>query len=60
MLKTVPVEQLQNKDLRIQGESASLNEVVELWERKHKVSFAHVLRKKHLANDTLILGQTKR
>ncbi|KAB5593373.1 Isoflavone reductase-like protein [Ceratobasidium theobromae] len=35
VLKTVPVEQFQNKHLRIQGNAASVNEVVKLWEQKH-------------------------
>ncbi|KAG8765987.1 hypothetical protein FRC12_007151 [Ceratobasidium sp. 428] len=35
VLENVPIEQLQNKHLRIQGDLASSNEVVKLWERKH-------------------------
>ncbi|CAE6436156.1 unnamed protein product [Rhizoctonia solani] len=35
VLKTVPISQLENKHLRIQGNSASANEVVALWEKKH-------------------------
>ncbi|KAB5591507.1 hypothetical protein CTheo_5064 [Ceratobasidium theobromae] len=35
VLKTTPVEQLQNKYLRIQGNAVSVNEIVKLWEQKH-------------------------
>ncbi|CAE6370120.1 Isoflavone reductase homolog P3 [Rhizoctonia solani AG-1 IB] len=35
VLKTVPIEQLQNKHLRIQGDAASVNEIIKLWEQKH-------------------------
>ncbi|KAG8733983.1 hypothetical protein FRC10_012043 [Ceratobasidium sp. 414] len=35
VLKTVPIEQLQNKHFYIQGNSVSPNEVVQLWEKKH-------------------------
>ncbi|GAB1520365.1 hypothetical protein RhiTH_003440 [Rhizoctonia solani] len=35
VLKSVSIEQLQNKHLRIQGDSASANEIVKLWEKKH-------------------------
>ncbi|GAB1519680.1 hypothetical protein RhiTH_002748 [Rhizoctonia solani] len=35
VLKSVPVLQLQNKDISIEGSSSTLNEIVELWERKH-------------------------
>lgn len=35
VLKTVPVEQLQNKHFKIQGNLASANEIVKLWEQKH-------------------------
>ncbi|CEL59037.1 Isoflavone reductase homolog P3 OS=Arabidopsis thaliana GN=At1g75280 PE=1 SV=1 [Rhizoctonia solani AG-1 IB] len=38
VLKTVPIEQLQNKHLRIQGDAASVNEIIKLWEQKHNVS----------------------
>ncbi|KAF8752207.1 Saccharopine dehydrogenase NADP binding domain [Rhizoctonia solani] len=33
VLKSVSIEQLQNKHLRIQGDSASANEIVKLWKR---------------------------
>jgi len=35
VLKTVPIEQLQNKHFYIQGDLISPNEVVQLWEKKH-------------------------
>ncbi|CAE6484243.1 unnamed protein product [Rhizoctonia solani] len=35
VLKTVPVSELQDKELKIQGSVHTLNEVVEIWERKH-------------------------
>ncbi|KAB5596260.1 Isoflavone reductase-like protein [Ceratobasidium theobromae] len=35
VLKTVPVEQLQNKHLRIRGTAASPNDIVRIWEKKH-------------------------
>ncbi|KAG8729329.1 hypothetical protein FRC11_009022, partial [Ceratobasidium sp. 423] len=35
VLKTVPISQLENKHLRIQGNVASANEVIKLWEGKH-------------------------
>ncbi|CUA72934.1 hypothetical protein RSOLAG22IIIB_10406 [Rhizoctonia solani] len=35
VLKTVPTSQLENKYLRIQGNVASANEVIKLWEAKH-------------------------
>ncbi|KAG8759841.1 hypothetical protein FRC12_009682 [Ceratobasidium sp. 428] len=35
VLETVPIEQLQDKHFRIQGDLASSNEVVRLWEKKH-------------------------
>ncbi|CAE6505180.1 unnamed protein product [Rhizoctonia solani] len=35
VLKSVPVEQLQNKELQIQGSVHTLNQVVKLWEEKH-------------------------
>ncbi|KAG8725579.1 hypothetical protein FRC12_009288 [Ceratobasidium sp. 428] len=35
VLKTVPIEQLQDKHFRIQGDLASSNEIVKLWEKKH-------------------------
>ncbi|QRV73104.1 NmrA-like family domain-containing protein 1 [Ceratobasidium sp. AG-Ba] len=35
VLKTVPLEQLKDKHLNIQGDSASPNEIVKLWEQKH-------------------------
>ncbi|KAG8716077.1 hypothetical protein FRC11_009702 [Ceratobasidium sp. 423] len=35
VLKSVPISQLQNKELQIQGSAHTLNEVVKLWEQKH-------------------------
>ncbi|CAE6412323.1 unnamed protein product [Rhizoctonia solani] len=35
VLKSVPVSQLQNKDISIEGSVTTLNELVGLWERKH-------------------------
>ncbi|GAB1519679.1 hypothetical protein RhiTH_002747 [Rhizoctonia solani] len=35
VLKSVPVTELQNKDIAIQGSSLTLNEIVKLWEQKH-------------------------
>ncbi|KAG8712187.1 hypothetical protein FRC08_014918 [Ceratobasidium sp. 394] len=35
VLKIVPIEQLQNKHFYIQGNAASPNEVIQLWEKKH-------------------------
>ncbi|KAG9120929.1 hypothetical protein FRC07_003336 [Ceratobasidium sp. 392] len=35
VLKTVPIEQLQDKHFRIQGDSLTTNEIVKLWEKKH-------------------------
>ncbi|KAG8740249.1 hypothetical protein FRC10_004549 [Ceratobasidium sp. 414] len=35
VLKTIPIDQLQNKHFYIQGNSVSPNEVVQLWEKKH-------------------------
>ncbi|CAE6372143.1 unnamed protein product [Rhizoctonia solani] len=35
VLKTVPISQLENKDLLIQGNVATANEVIKLWEQKH-------------------------
>lgn len=35
VLKSAPIEQLQNKKFNITGEVATLNEVVKLWEKKH-------------------------
>ncbi|CAE6436148.1 unnamed protein product [Rhizoctonia solani] len=35
VLKTVPITQLENKDIRIQGNVATANEVIALWEKKH-------------------------
>ncbi|KDN46571.1 hypothetical protein RSAG8_04224, partial [Rhizoctonia solani AG-8 WAC10335] len=35
VLKTVPISELENKHLRIQGNAATANEVVKLWEKKH-------------------------
>ncbi|CUA78285.1 hypothetical protein RSOLAG22IIIB_13039 [Rhizoctonia solani] len=35
VLKIVPISQLENKHLRIQGNVASANEVIKLWETKH-------------------------
>jgi hypothetical protein len=40
VLKTVPVEQLQDKHFSIQGDSVSPNEIVKLWEQKHNVSLS--------------------
>ncbi|CAE7175966.1 unnamed protein product [Rhizoctonia solani] len=37
ILGNVPVEQLQNQKLRIEGDRKSFNEFVEIWEKKHKV-----------------------
>lgn len=37
VLATVPIVQLQNKHFKIQGNVASANEVVKLWEKKHNV-----------------------
>ncbi|CAE6511999.1 unnamed protein product [Rhizoctonia solani] len=36
VLKSVPVSQLQDKEFQIQGSVHTLNEVVSLWEQKHK------------------------
>ncbi|KAG8749506.1 hypothetical protein FRC12_013385 [Ceratobasidium sp. 428] len=38
VLKTVPIEQLQDKHFRIQGDLASSNEIVKLWEEKHNIT----------------------
>ncbi|KAG8698853.1 hypothetical protein FRC11_014131, partial [Ceratobasidium sp. 423] len=35
VLKTIPIEQLQNKHLRIQGNLNTANEIIKLWEQKH-------------------------
>ncbi|CAE6470615.1 unnamed protein product [Rhizoctonia solani] len=35
VLKTVPISQLENKHLLIQGNVATANEVIKLWEQKH-------------------------
>ncbi|KDN46569.1 hypothetical protein RSAG8_04222, partial [Rhizoctonia solani AG-8 WAC10335] len=35
VLKTVPISELENKHLRIQGNVATANEVVKLWEKKN-------------------------
>ncbi|CAE6505189.1 unnamed protein product [Rhizoctonia solani] len=35
VLKTVPVEQLQNRRFKIQASAYTFNEVVKLWEQKH-------------------------
>ncbi|KAF8596557.1 NAD(P)-binding protein, partial [Ceratobasidium sp. AG-I] len=35
VLATVPIAQLQNKHFKIQGNVASVNDVVKLWEQKH-------------------------
>ncbi|CAE6395838.1 unnamed protein product [Rhizoctonia solani] len=35
VLKSVPISQLQNRDISIEGSSSTLNELVELWEQKH-------------------------
>ncbi|CAE6470631.1 unnamed protein product [Rhizoctonia solani] len=35
VLKSVPIEQLQNKHLRIQGDTATANDIIKLWEKKH-------------------------
>ncbi|KAJ1301050.1 hypothetical protein OPQ81_003469 [Rhizoctonia solani] len=35
VLKTVPISQLENKHLRIQGNVATAKEVIKLWEQKH-------------------------
>ncbi|GAB1520367.1 hypothetical protein RhiTH_003442 [Rhizoctonia solani] len=35
VLKTVPISQLENKHLIIQGNVATANEVIKLWEQKH-------------------------
>ncbi|CAE6425385.1 unnamed protein product [Rhizoctonia solani] len=35
VLKSVPVSQLQDKELQIQGSAHTLNQVVKLWEQKH-------------------------
>ncbi|CAE6415134.1 unnamed protein product [Rhizoctonia solani] len=37
ILQHVPVEQLRNQKLRIEGDRKSFNEFVVIWERKHKV-----------------------
>ncbi|KAJ1301053.1 hypothetical protein OPQ81_003471 [Rhizoctonia solani] len=34
ILKAVPIKQLQNKHLRIQGNAASATEIITLWEKK--------------------------
>ncbi|QRV93615.1 NmrA-like family domain-containing protein 1 [Ceratobasidium sp. AG-Ba] len=36
VLKDVPVTELQNKYLNIQGDLVSRNDIIRLWERKHK------------------------
>jgi hypothetical protein len=38
VLKSVPISQLENKRLLIQGNVATTNEVIKLWEQKHGVS----------------------
>jgi hypothetical protein len=38
VLKSVPISQLENKHLLIQGTVATANEVIKLWEQKHGVS----------------------
>ncbi|CAE6457512.1 unnamed protein product [Rhizoctonia solani] len=35
VLKTTPIEQLQNKHFCIQGNVTTANKIIELWERKH-------------------------
>ncbi|KAL5636550.1 hypothetical protein ACGC1H_000490 [Rhizoctonia solani] len=35
VLKSVPISQLQDKELQIQGSAHTLNQVVKLWEQKH-------------------------
>ncbi|CAE6542777.1 unnamed protein product [Rhizoctonia solani] len=37
ILQNVPVEQLKNQKLRIEGDRKSFNEFVSIWERKHRV-----------------------
>ncbi|KDN38855.1 hypothetical protein RSAG8_09261, partial [Rhizoctonia solani AG-8 WAC10335] len=36
VLKSVPISQVQDKELQIQGSVHTMNEVVKLWEQKHK------------------------
>jgi predicted HTH transcriptional regulator len=52
VLKTVPVEQLQNKHLRIQGNAASSNEIIKLWEQKHNVSITHNITSRWFVSQT--------
>ncbi|CAE6466029.1 unnamed protein product [Rhizoctonia solani] len=37
ILENVPVEQLKNQKLRIEGDKKSFNEFVDIWEREHQV-----------------------
>ncbi|KAG8748979.1 hypothetical protein FRC11_011689, partial [Ceratobasidium sp. 423] len=37
ILQYVPIEQLRNQKLRIEGDKKSFNEFVGIWERKYKV-----------------------
>ncbi|KAG9099702.1 hypothetical protein FS749_000630 [Ceratobasidium sp. UAMH 11750] len=55
VLKIVPIEQLQNKHFYIQGNAASPNEVIQLWEKKHNVSpvFQHTLHQLTTKRSTL-------
>ncbi|CAE6406069.1 unnamed protein product [Rhizoctonia solani] len=39
VLKTIPIEQLQNEHFRIQGNVSIANKIMELWERKHDLNF---------------------